>query len=351
MSGDRPMGQDRPTTDVAVAIVGYRCAEAIRACLEHLNRSTVPVGAVCICENGGPEAFAELAAALRSGLACAGTEADPEAPPEAAESLVLRPGRPGAVGAVRLYRAGANLGYAGAVNLVIAALAPRPDWSALWVLNPDTLPRPTALAAVRDRAAAGGYGIVGSRLVIQRSGRVQLYGGRWRRWLGRGYNIGLGAAAEAPVDPEAVETAQHYVSGAAMFVSRAYIEAVGPMREDYFLYAEEVDWCLRRGAFRLGYAHDSVVLHDHGAVIGSSVDRRARSPLSVFLDERNRLVLTRRFYPAAFPVAAVMALLFTTQYLRAGAVRNFRVALAGWWAGLRGETGFPRRLGPVPLPR
>ncbi len=151
MSGDRPMGQDRPTTDVAVAIVGYRCAEAIRACLEHLNRSTVPVGAVCICENGGPEAFAELAAALRAGLACAEAGADPEAPPEAAESLVLRPGRPGAVGAVRLYRAGANLGYAGAVNLVIAALAPRPDWSALWVLNPDTLPTPTALAAVRDR--------------------------------------------------------------------------------------------------------------------------------------------------------------------------------------------------------
>ncbi|AWN35441.1 glycosyltransferase family 2 protein [Methylobacterium radiodurans] len=338
--------------DVAVAIVGYRCAEAIRACLAQLDRSTVPVGAVCICENGGPEAFAELAAALRTELACTEAGADPGAPPPAAESLVLRPGRPGgAIGAVRLYRAQGNLGYAGAVNLVIAALAERPDWTALWVLNPDTLPTPTALAAVQARAEAGGYGIVGSRLVIQRSGRVQLYGGRWRRWLGRGYNIGLGAAAEAPIDPAAVESAQHYVSGAAMFVSRAYIEAVGPMREDYFLYAEEVDWCLRRGTFRLGYAHDSVVLHDHGAVIGSSVDRRARTPLSVFLDERNRLVLTRRFYPLAFPVAAVMALLFTTQYLRAGAVRNFRVALAGWWAGLRGETGFPHHLGPVPRPR
>ncbi|GJD80768.1 glycosyltransferase family 2 protein [Methylobacterium gregans] len=334
--------------DVAVAIVGYRCTEAIRACLAQLHRSTVPVGAVCICENGGPEAFVELAAALRTELACAAEGPDPAAPPGAAASLILRPDRPGAIGAVRLYRAGANLGYAGAINLMITALAERSDWSALWVLNPDTLPTSTALAAVRDRAEAGGYGIVGSRLVIKRTGRVQLYGGRWRRWLGRGYNIGLGAASEAPVDPEAVETAQHYVSGAAMFVSRAYIDTVGTMREDYFLYAEEVDWCLRRGPFRLGYAHDSVVLHDHGAVIGSSVDRRARTPLSVFLDERNRLILTRRFYPLAFPVAAVMALLFTTQYLRAGAVRNFRVALAGWWAGLRGETGFPQHLIRIP---
>lgn len=338
-------------TDVAVGIVGFRCAEAIAECLDHLDRSTEAVASVRICENGGAESFDALAAVLETklGLRPESAEASVDLP-DVDGVRVLR-GRGGAIGEVRLYRAARNLGYAGAVNVAIASLRGEPGWSALWILNPDTQPMPEALAAVRSHAERGGYGIVGSRLIIKHSGRVQLYGGRWRHWLGRGYNIGLGAPAEAPVDPGAVEREQQYVSGAAMYVSRAYIDQVGPMSEDYFLYAEEVDWCLRRAGFRLGYAHDSVILHDHGAVIGSSVDRRARSALSVFLDERNRLVLTRRFYPAAFPVAAVMTLVLTLQYLRAGAVRNFRVALAGWWAGLRGETGFPRSLGPVAAPR
>jgi len=33
------------------------------------------------------------------------------------------------------------------------------------------------------------------------------------------------------------------------------------MNESYFLYCEDVDWSLRRGRFRLGYAHDAVILH------------------------------------------------------------------------------------------
>ncbi|MFD0938610.1 glycosyltransferase [Methylobacterium trifolii] len=337
-------------TDVVVGIVGFRCAQAIAECLASLDGSSHPVRAVYVCENGGAAGFAELEAVLRDRFGGEGVPADGVSG-EIDRGGVLRPAGAGhAVGEIRLLRARHNLGYAGAINAMIAALASRPDWSALWILNPDTEPRPDALAALVAHARAGGYGIVGSRLIVKDSGRVQLYGGRWRHWLGRGYNIGLGAAADSPVDRAAVERAQQYVSGAAMYVSRDYIAQVGPMSEDYFLYAEEVDWCLRRRGFRLGYAHESVVLHDHGATIGSSVDRRARSPLSVFLDERNRLILTRRFYPAAFPVAAVATLLLTGQYLRAGAVRNFRVALAGWWAGLRGETGRPRRLGPAGAP-
>lgn len=333
-------------TGVAVGIVGYRCPEAIAACLTGLDRSTHPVRTVAICENGGAAAFDALVAALVGlGFAISAESAGGGAATDRSLRLA-RPVRPGAIAEVVLYRALRNLGYAGAINAILEALAPDPHWSALWILNPDTEPAPDALAALVAHAGRGGYGIVGSRLIVKGSGRVQLYGGRWRRFLGRGYNIGLGAAAEAPVDPDAIERDQHYVSGAAMYVTRDFVRQVGPMSEDYFLYAEEVDWCLRRGAFRLGYAHGAVVLHDHGATIGSNLDRRSRSAISVFLDERSRLLLTRRFYPYAFPVAAAATLLLTLQYVRAGAVRNFRVALAGWWAGLCGETGVPARLAP-----
>lgn len=35
-----------------------------------------------------------------------------------------------------------------------------------------------------------------------------------------------------------------YVVGASMFVRKTFIEEVGYMSEDYFLYFEELDWIL-----------------------------------------------------------------------------------------------------------
>jgi len=180
---------------------------------------------------------------------------------------------------------------------------------------------------------------------LKESRRIQLYGGRWRRWLGRGFNIGLGEAADAMPDVAAIERDLDYVAGASMYAPRAYVEGVGAFDERYFLYYEETDWCFRRGDWRLGYAHESVVIHAHGSTIGSSVSRATRSALSVYLDERNKLLFTRRFDGAILPVVALFTLALTAQYVRAGAWKNFRIALAGWWAGLRGEAGFPKRFG------
>jgi len=46
-------------------------------------------------------------------------------------------------------------------------------------------------------------------------------------------------------------------------------------------------------------------------------------------DERNKLLFTRRFYPAHYPLVIVTILLLTLQYLESGAVENFFVYLAG----------------------
>lgn len=333
---------------VIVAIVGYRCAADIAACVGRLKASDHPDIRVHVCENGGADSFADLVALFAADPDLGPTRAAAPATPRTVERFVLEPRRPAsAVREVVLHRASGNLGFAAAVNEVLAAVRDRPDWSAVWILNPDTEPQPDALTRLMDHAARGDYGIVGARLLVKHSGRVQLYGGRWRRWLGRGFNIGLGREADAPVDVAAIEREQTYVAGASMLVSRAYIDAVGPMSEGYFLYAEEIDWCLRRGRFRLGYAHDAVVLHAHGSTIGSSVDRRLKSPLSVYFDERARLLLTRKFYPAIYPAVLLTTLALTLQYVRAGALRNFRFALLGWWAGLRGQTGFPDDVRPL----
>ena len=326
-------------THVAVVIVGFRNGAEVRDCIALLGASSHADFSVHVCENGGAPAFADLVAEV------AAIVPDLAAVATGDRMVEHRHGTLAGGQAVHLYDAGANLGYAGGINVCFAAIATEGSYDSVWILNPDTEPQPQALAALRAHQQAGPYGIVGSRLVLKESRRIQLYGGRWRKWMARGFNIGLGEAADAMPDVTAIERELDYVAGASMYAPRAYVESVGAFDERYFLYYEETDWCFRRGDWRLGYAHDSVVIHAHGSTIGSSVSRATRSALSVYLDERNKLLFTRRFDGAILPVVALFTLALTVQYAKAGAWKNFRIALAGWWAGLRGEAGFPPRFG------
>lgn len=299
---------------VAILIVAYGNAGDVRVCVEALGRSTWRDFSVHVCENGGEEAYRLLRA-------------------EVPHDLIDRP--------IELVLAPGNLGFAGGNNFLARRLGA--EWDALWILNPDTQPDPAALAALVKKLGEPGYGIIGARLVNPVTKRVQLYGARWRRWRADGYNIGRGAAIDAVPDTAAIEREMTYVNGASMLVSRAFVEAIGLMEEDYFLYCEEVEWCHRRGAFKLGYAHDAIVWHAHGSTIGSSFSRRDKSALSTYLTERNRLLLTRRLYPSTYAATALIALALIFRYPLERAWSNFAVALRGWRDGLRGRTGAPAR--------
>jgi GT2 family glycosyltransferase len=243
---------------------------------------------------------------------------------------------------VTAIEAAGNLGYGGGINVALAAIAGRPGWRGVWVVNPDTEPEPEALSRLLAYTEAGGYGLVGCRVVFKGSGIVQTRGGTWRRWIGRGLGLGIGDPRDATVDVALLERRLDWISGAAMYATRGYVERVGPMDDRYFLYCEDVDWSLRRGSFRLGYAHDAVVLHEHGTTIGSSVVHGARSALSIYLMERNRLLLTRQHFPGIYPVVLGLCLLGLGQsYLIKGNWSGFATGMKGWLAGVRGEVGPP----------
>lgn len=299
---------------VAIAIVTYRNPGDVADCLAALAQSRYADFEVVICENGGDEAFAELSA---------------QVPPRLPE------GQP-----VRLVDAGANLGYGGGVN---RCMAEDVDAGAWWVLNPDTCPDPEALAALVRRLERGDCDAVGGTIRLA-DGRVQAYGGRWQRWLARAVSLGHGAAADVHVDAPGIEQQQNFLNGASMLVSRRFVEAVGPMREDYFLYCEEVEWFHRAAArrMRLGFAPEGVVIHKQGTSTGNSVDLRHRSWLSVYLNERNRLLLTRDCYPGLSPIATVTVLAtLLLRYGKRGAWRSAGYGLRGWAAGVRNQRGRP----------
>jgi GT2 family glycosyltransferase len=326
---------------VIVAIVSTNDVRNIVGCLESLSASTHRNFRVIICENGGLKAFEDIKSTLRKleFVSEAGPDIDGLAwiTSQGQHHFALR----GTRQIVSVLNAPQNLGYAGGVNACITAARNDP-WDAVWVLNPDTFPNSAALAALVGHQMKGGYGIVGSRLLFNSNGLVQTWGGmRWQSWLGRARSIGVHKAAEITPDTAEVERSLAFISGASMYVSRAYIEAIGIMDEDFFVYDEDVDWCLRRGPFRLGYAHDSIVRHINGGTSGAFSSSGSR--FTVYLEARNRILLARKRYGSKWAIFAAIALVNVMEHLlRSMSVRQFRFALDGWYAGVRGEKGAPK---------
>ena len=299
---------------IVVAIVGFKNALDIVQCLDSLSRSTHQDFEVFICENGGPDAYAKLQDSIPA---------------------VLTGGQ-----TVRVVEASRNLGYAGGVNV---CLAQTPDADGWWVLNPDTEPGEGALSAMIRRLEKGDCEAVGCTVTFP-DGKIQSYGGLWRNWLARGELIGDGGALEDGVDADLVEGAQAFLNGASMLIGRRFLEVVGPMREEYFLYCEEVEWCLRARArgMRLGFAPEGVVLHRHGTTTGAGRAMREKPRAPVYLGERNRLLLTRDCFGSKFPVVAFTTLaILLVRCVPRGAWRHLRYGLGGWWAGVRDERGAP----------
>lgn len=298
---------------VAVVIISYCNPGDVARCVDALGSATHRDFEVVICENGGAAAVPAMIAALPSAL-------------------------PGGQ-AMRVIHAD-NPGFAGGVNLGMRAA---PDADAWWILNPDTVPAPDALAALVRRLSAGDCDAVGGVLHYE-SGRIQSLGGRWNRWMARAESLGAGSHLDDPVDAEAIEREQDYLMGASMLVSRHFLQTAGEMREDYFLYAEEIEWFLRarRHGLRLGFAPDARVLHHQGTTTGWANALRNRPKLPIYLDERNRLHVTRDQFPACLPVVALAAPLYMTlRFARGRAWRQIGYGLKGWAAGVRGRRGVP----------
>jgi N-acetylglucosaminyl-diphospho-decaprenol L-rhamnosyltransferase len=298
---------------VAVTIVGYRNVHDVVRCVASLSKSEYDDFEVVICENGGKLAYDMLYESLASPL-------------------------PGGQ-KVRLIEAARNGGYAAGVNICLAEAADADAW---WILNPDTEVSPTAMAALVARIRQGVHAVGGTLHFVD--GRIQSCGGVWRSWLGRAVSLGKGLLLADIPDSAGIECKLDYLSGASMLIDRTFVQRVGFLAEDYFLYCEEIDWCLRgvRLGLKLGFAPDARVLHYQGTTTGSSSSLADRSWLSVYLDERNKMLITRRHFPAKLPVAAVAALiLLGLRYLRRGAVRQFWYGISGWSAGMLGHSGPP----------
>lgn len=321
-----------------IILVNWKRAADTCACIASLERLVGITWYAVVCENGSRD---DSNGKLRDFLS---------------EKYAERVRRDGAIDGVRIYDyhsacsgelslarvtlvvSGTNLGFAGGNNLAFrhAHDGVRADF--VWFLNNDTEVEPDSLCRLVERAAQDPtVGICGSTLVYAHDRKtVQALGGAvYSPITGAVREIGHGMLWPCSVDRDSVERDMRYVSGASMLATRAFLDRVGLMSEDYFLYYEEIDWAERgrRHGFRLGYAPESVVYHKEGAVLGSGKSSQ-RSALAEYYGVRNRLLLTRRFFPWALPTVFLFSWAQVGKRLLQGHWRRARM-MAAVLLGLR----------------
>jgi len=199
---------------------------------------------------------------------------------------------------------GANLGFAGGNNVGLRYAMARDDFSFVWLLNNDTVVQPDALTwlvrRMEERPAAG---ICGSLLpyydapdIIWTAG-----GGTFNRWLAKSCSLDDRRPVSEATEQGEIERQMNYVAGASMLVSKGFLDDVGLMCEDYFLYFEEPDWYFRGSSrYSLAYADKSIVYHK----VGISTARRDAGPdrTAESFYFRAQLLFTAKFFPLALPM-------------------------------------------------
>ena len=239
---------------------------------------------------------------------------------------------------VRLVALTENRGFAGGNNA--GAREARGRYVVL--LNNDTVPEPSWLAALlRGREAGGPNALASSRIVYMHDPLViDSAGDGLLRW-GGAFKRHHGASIESATESREV----FGVCGAACVIPRTVFEELGGFDEDFFASHEDVDLSYRARllGYPCRYVADSVVRHHGSATLGRV------SEFAVFHGQRNLEWMYFKNTPGSLLLRTLPGHLV---YTAAAAMHFTRHGLLGAflrakWAALAGLPGLLRKRADV----
>lgn len=260
-------------------------------------------------------------------------------------TLTLRDAGPfGGLSAPVIILTGKNLGYAGGNNAGMDYALDN-GCQYVWILNSDTVADARALEElVKPAESDEKIGMVGSRL------RNELAG------------PGESAPPGRSGSPSGIDV--RYLSGASLLARAECVRDVGKIDEDFFLYGEEVDWCLRarKKGWKLLFSPGSIVVHEWGAstnskrivrrFLGREITRLSWEgfPIPGYYEARNGIYFVRKNRSGLlipYSIVRTLHLLFQILLYDDHKVGRWKIVLRGARDGIRNRMGMtvdPSRL-------
>ena len=226
---------------------------------------------------------------------------------------------------VKVIRNSENLGFAEGCNVGIEQ-AIRNEADYIWLLNNDAFADPRSLGAlVRAAEKDETIGMTGSKVFFYDDPKVLWGVGMRINWIrGETYPIGWRETDQGQFNEcRDVEG----LSGCSLLVKRVVCSSVGLLDKDYFLYAEEIDWCVRarKNGFRCVVVPESIVIHKEGASSGEDF-----RPLFGYYNTRNMLFTISKNH--SFPKRELLlssAIAFKLWKSRRNLIKGLIVKLSG----------------------
>ncbi len=199
-----------------------------------------------------------------------------------------------------------NLGFAKAVNIGINyAMARKADY--ILLLNNDTVIKMPIIKNLTEfLSETKEAGIVAPAISFTKNEQILFdVGGRVNKLFGRtSHNEVLQLENKNPLKTD-------YVSGCCMLIKKEVIEKIGLLDERFFLYYEDVDYCLR--AKKLGlltYVLPSVsIYHCLSQTIGKN------SSLAVYHQTKSALQFGKKYFKGIKRVSNIIFITFQSLYL------------------------------------
>lgn len=198
-----------------------------------------------------------------------------------------------------LIKADENKGFAHGNNIALQFAVKQNNAAYFWILNNDTIVDSEALNQLKTYHSVHPKTILGSKLLyFSNNEMIQAVGGSFNKTFYISEHVGEGKSRNVlKKDLPSID----YPHGASMFVSKEFVEEIGMLNEDFFLYYEELDWVYR--AKQKGYTPDwceqSIVYHKEGATIGSSYKKKK----SIFSETQlfiSRKKFIKKYYTLGF---------------------------------------------------
>lgn len=224
--------------------------------------------------------------------------------------------------AVQVINSEDNLGFAGGNNLAIQ----QASGEYLLLINNDTIVPPDFLGplvqVLEENPRAG---MVSPKIYFYDQPNMLQYAGAGRI----NYRTGRGQdTAKRTLDEGQFEALRkvNYAHGACVLIRREMLEDIGLLREDYFMYYEELDLSVRarRAGWEIYYTPAAFIHHRESSSMGKT------SPLKTYYMFRNRWLFIRRFGKGwDYPVFLIYFLLVALP------LNSFRFLSQANWAHLK----------------